>query len=153
MLEDVLDERLAEKITFKYNELWTARENVQGGITTGLCQVFKTELNEEGFSEKVDANLDLIGSKNGVYDLIGYDYVPAVNEYTMDVLALALDGRNCNATVLFWTGISNKQTGSNGKSTECNLLSEAFGDYYCSGKATLISGKNRTVSVCKSSDV
>ena len=46
MLEEVLDERLVEKITFKYNELQTAREKVQGAITTGHGHVFFTELKE-----------------------------------------------------------------------------------------------------------
>ena len=102
MLEETTDAQLTKTLTEKFKELYSAQQKIQGGISSGLCQAFKSELKEEGFHEKVDANLDVIGFKNGVYDLsneqfrsfhiddivtmsTGYDYVSGENENDDDV--------------------------------------------------------------------
>ena len=59
----------------------------------------------------------------------------------LSVLSSCLDGKNREETISFWTGVSSKQTGSNGKSTLCNLLSAAFGDYFLNGHPSIITGK------------
>ena len=56
-------------------------------------------------------------------------------------LSSCLDGRNKEETLSFWTGVSSKQTGSNGKSTLCNLLASAFGEYFLNGHPSIITGK------------
>ena len=56
-------------------------------------------------------------------------------------MASSLDGKNKEETLSFWTGISSKQTGSNGTSTLCNLLAFAFGDYFLNGHPSIITGK------------
>ena len=56
-------------------------------------------------------------------------------------LSSCLDGKNREETLSFWTGLSSKQTGSNGKSTLCMLLSAAFGEYFLNGHPSIITGK------------
>ena len=61
--------------------------------------------------------------------------------YMITTLSSCLDGRNKEETLSFWTGVSSKQTGSNGKSTLCNLLASAFGEYFLNGHPSIITGK------------
>jgi len=42
---------------------------------------------------------------------------------------------------MFWTGLGNKKTGANGKSTLCSLLNYTLGNYCTSGASTIITGK------------
>ena len=135
-------------------------------------------LYDEHFHKLVDADLDLIGFNNGIYNIrteeffpyskeylvtktVGYDFDDSnfelkddvikflreifadndIYEYMLSVLSSCLDGKNREETISFWTGVSSKQTGSNGKSTLCNLLSAAFGDYFLNGHPSIITGK------------
>ncbi|CAN0049343.1 unnamed protein product, partial [Heterosigma akashiwo] len=49
--------------------------------------------------------------------------------YTQVALGAALSGEMNSEKLHFWTGLSNKQTGANGKSTLANFLLETLGDY------------------------
>ena len=64
-----------------------------------------------------------------------------LDDYMLTTLSLCLDGKKREETLSFWTGISSKQTGSNGKSTLCNLSSAAFGDYFLNGRPSIVTGK------------
>ena len=92
---------------------------------------------------------------------VGYDYNPDDNEYREDVLSFLhqifldedifhymqkylstfLVGKDEDELLMFWTGLGNKQTGANGKSTLCSLLNYTLGNYYTSGASTIITGK------------
>ena len=64
-------------------------------------------------------------------------------DYMLSTLSSCLDGRNSAETLSFWTGLSSKQTGGNAKSTLCNLLASAFGDYFLYGHPLIIMVKLR----------
>ena len=158
--------------------LTSVLEKIQGGLGNKFTDLFRSELYDENFHKLVDADLDLIGFNNGIFNLktnefmpyskeyivtksTGYDFDDTnldlktdvvqflrevfpdndLHEYMLTTLSSCLDGKNREETLSFWTGISSKQTGSNGKSTLCNLLSAAFGDYFLNGHPSIITGK------------
>ena len=164
--------------TPKMHVLSDTLKKIQNGLSSALTDLFRSELFDENFYKCVDADTDLIGFNNGIFNLktnefmpyskeyvitqsTGYDFDSSnfeltdyvvkflreifpdneLHEYMLTTLASCLDGKNKEETLSFWTGISSKQTGSNGKSTLCNLLAFAFGDYFLNGHPSIITGK------------
>ena len=157
--------------------LKTVLTKIQGGLGSKFTDLFKSELYDENFYKHVDADVDLIGFNNGIFNLKTDEFVPYspeyvatkstlcdfdytnldlktdvvqflrevfpdndLHEYMLTTLSSSLDGENREETLSFWTGISSKQTGSNGKSTLCNLLSAAFGDYFLNVHPSITTG-------------
>ena len=61
--------------------------------------------------------------------------------YMMRFLGSCLSGYVNEELIHFWTGLSNKQTGSNGKSTFVSLLLLALGDYASCGHSSIITSR------------
>jgi P4 family phage/plasmid primase-like protien len=61
--------------------------------------------------------------------------------YMLRFLGSCLSGYVNEELIHFWTGMSNKQTGSNGKSTFVSLLLLAFGDYASCGHSSIITSR------------
>ena len=153
-------------------------EKIQNGLSSTMTDVFRSELYDETLHELVDADLNLVGFKNGIFNLktseffpysqeyvvtksTGYDFDNSnldciddvlkflrevfpnndLYEYMLSTLSSCLDGKNREETLSSWTGLSSKQTGSNGKSTLCNLLAATFGEYFLNGHPSIITGK------------
>ena len=64
--------------------------------------------------------------------------------YMMCFLGSCLSGVVSEELIHFWTGLSNKQTGSNGKSTFVSLLLLTFGDYGDTGHSSIITSKRES---------
>jgi P4 family phage/plasmid primase-like protien len=71
---------------------------------------------------------------------------PEVLDYMLCFLGSCLSGRVHEELIHFWTGLSNKQTGSNGKSTFVSLLLHTFGDYAACGHSSIITSKRESAS-------
>lgn len=67
-----------------------------------------------------------------------------IHEYMMRFLGSCLSGKVNEELIHFWTGLSNKQTGSNGKSTFVTLLMQTFGDYGACGHSSIITSRRET---------
>ena len=67
-------------------------------------------------------------------------------DYMMRFFGSCLSGCVFEELIHFFTGLSSKQTGSNGKSTFISLLLLTFGDYASSGHASIITGKRESSS-------
>ena len=66
-----------------------------------------------------------------------------IRHFMKKFLSLCLAGCNDYKILSFWTGVNEgKQTGANGKSALCTLLSKALGDYYTEGTPSIITGKH-----------
>ena len=71
-------------------------------------------------------------------------------EYMLCFLGSCLCGKVNEELIHFWTGLSNKQTGSNGKSTFVSLLLLTFGDYAMCGHSSIITSKRENSSSANS---
>jgi len=69
-----------------------------------------------------------------------------IYNYMMCFLGSCLSGAVHDELIHFWTGLSNKQTGSNGKSTFVTLLLKVFGDYGATGHSSIITSKRESAS-------
>ena len=67
-----------------------------------------------------------------------------VLNYMMCFLGSCLSGVVSEELIHFWTGLSNKQTGSNGKSTFVSLLLLTLGDYAACGHSSIITSKRES---------
>ena len=65
----------------------------------------------------------------------------AVFEYMMIFLGSCLSGKIHEELIHFWTGLSTRQTGGNGKSTFVTLLLQTCGDYGVCGHSSIITSK------------
>ena len=57
------------------------KEKIQGGLSSGLKDVFVSALYDENFHKLVDADLDLIGFNNGIYNIRTEEFFPYSKEY------------------------------------------------------------------------
>jgi len=69
-------------------------------------------------------------------------------EFTLKSLATCLDGHNRDENFYIWSGKAN--TGGNGKSTLCDLLLKALGEYACISPVSLITGKRESANSANS---
>ena len=67
-------------------------------------------------------------------------------QYMLCFLGSCLSGNVYEELIHFWTGLSNKQTGSNGKSTFVSLLLLTFGDYSECGHSSIITSRRENSS-------
>ena len=65
-------------------------------------------------------------------------------KYMIRFLGSCLCGTVEEELIHFWTGLSNKQTGSNGKSTFVSLLLHTFGDYGACGHSSIITSRRES---------
>ena len=56
-------------------------DKIQGGFCSKLKDVFVSELYDEQFHKLVDADLDLIGFNNGIYNIKTQEFFPSSKEY------------------------------------------------------------------------
>lgn len=73
---------------------------------------------------------------------------PETREFTLKALATCLDGHNRDENFYIWSGKAN--TGGNGKSTLCDLLLKALGEYACISPVSLITGKRESANSANS---
>lgn len=64
-----------------------------------------------------------------------------VLEYTLCFLSSAISGHVKEELIHFWTGLSNSQTGANGKSTVVSLMLNSLGDYATGGHSSIITSQ------------
>lgn len=99
----------------------------------------------EPYDEQVLADTEIL---NALLSQLFPD--PNVHEYMLCFLGSCLSGRVNEELIHFWTGLSTKQTGSNGKSTFVTLLLQTFGQYASCGHASIITNR-RESSNCANS--
>ena len=68
----------------------------------------------------------------------------SILDYMLRFLGSCLYGTVEEELIHFWTGLSNKQTGSNGKSTFVSLLLHTFGDYGACGHSSIITSRRES---------
>ena len=164
------------KIEFKNYQI--VLNKLQSGPKNEWYKMFISPCLSIGFGKLMDADTNLIGFENGVFDLLkkefrkfnpedlvslstGYDYDENNLEYEEELnnyfkltfpdkeirnfikryLASSLEGKNKYHLIVFFTGLSSKQTGSNGKSTLSTIMNSALGNYAKQGKSTVITSK------------
>ena len=69
------------KFNAKYKRLVNVLEKVQKGLSSRIMDVFRSELFDEHFHTLVDADLDLIGFNNGIFNLKTDEFMPYSQEY------------------------------------------------------------------------
>ena len=69
------------KFNAKYKRLVNVLEKVQNGLSSRTMDVFRSELFDEHFHTLVDADLDLIGFNNGIFNLKTDEFMPYSQEY------------------------------------------------------------------------
>lgn len=75
---------------------------------------------------------------------------PELRQYIMMFIGSCLSGEIKEEHIHFFTGLSNKQTGSNGKSTFISLLLYTFGDYATCGHSSIITSKRESAQSANS---